>query len=81
MAKKQSNDDRVEVSVPRGRKNEDPNVMIGINGVNYLLPRGQKSMVPKFVAAEYNRSIAAQIKYDETVDDLLSKAQTPLSQG
>lgn len=81
MAEKKTEDTRVEVFVPRGRKNEDPNVFIGVNGVNYLLPRGQKSMVPPSVAAVYARSQAAQIKFDETVDGLLGKAQTPLSQG
>lgn len=79
MARKQADDGRVEVFVPRGRKNEEPNVLIGINGVNYLLPKGKTSVVPKCVAEEYRRSIAAQVKYDETVDDLLAQSQAPLT--
>ena len=42
---------RVEVFIPRGADREDPNLFVGINGVNYLLPRGNKSMVPAALAA------------------------------
>lgn len=79
MATTKNEDKRVEVFVPKGAVNEDPNLVIGINGVNYVLPRGKKSMVPDFVKAEYDRSIAAQEKYDATVDELLDAANTPLS--
>ena len=30
-------DKRVEVFIPRGSDREDPNLFVGINGVNYLL--------------------------------------------
>ena len=43
---------RTEVFIPRGADREDPNLFVGINSVNYLLPRGKKSMVPQAVAAE-----------------------------
>ena len=46
---------RVEVFIPRGADREDPNLFVGINGVNYLLPRGKKSMVPPAVAGEIAR--------------------------
>lgn len=52
-------DKRVKLFVPRGASNDDPNLFIGINGVNYLLPRGKESFVPDFVAAEYERSMRA----------------------
>ena len=39
-------DKRVEVSIPRTSDRESPNLFVSINGVNYLLPRGKKSMVP-----------------------------------
>lgn len=77
-AKAAKTDKRVELFVPKGAANDEPNLVIGINGKNYVLPRGKKSMVPDFVKAEYDRSIAAQEKYDATVDELLEKANKPL---
>ena len=75
---KKTKDERVELFVPKGAANDEPNLVIGVNGVNYVLPRGKKSLVPAFVKAEYDRSIAAQEKYDTTVDELLEVANTPL---
>ena len=46
---------RIEVFIPRGGDRADPNLFVGINGVNYLLPRGKKSMVPPAVAGEIAR--------------------------
>lgn len=71
-------DDRVELYIPKGAANDDPNMLIGVNGVNYVLPRGKKSMVPPFIKAEYDRSVAAQNTMDERVDELLQKANQPL---
>ena len=64
-------DDRVEIFVPKGYANDDPNMFISINGVNYLLPRGKKSTVPDFVAAEFYRSQRAQEKLDENIEQML----------
>ena len=50
----------VEIFIPRGSDRDDPNHFIGINGVNYLLPKGKSSTVPEHVAAEYRRSLAAE---------------------
>ena len=61
-------DKRVEVFIPRGADREDPNLFVGINGVNYLLPRGKKSMVPKAVADEIARSDLAAERFYESVD-------------
>ena len=61
-------DKRVEVFIPRGSDREDPNLFVGINGVNYLLPRGKKSMVPKAVADEIARSDLAAERFYESVD-------------
>lgn len=63
-------DNRVELFIPRGSANDEPNLVIGINGKNYVLPRGKKSLVPPEVAAEYERSVKAQEKLDETIDKL-----------
>ena len=61
---------RIEVFIPRGSDREDPNYFVGINGVNYLLPRGKKSMVPKAVADEIARSDLAAERFYESVDGM-----------
>ena len=54
------NDNRVEVFLPKGYSNEDPNFFVSINGTAYVLPRGKRVMVPDFVAAEIQRAERAQ---------------------
>lgn len=66
--------ERVEVFVDKGYANDDPNLIISVNGVMYLLPKGKTSVVPKFVADEYYRSRKAQQSLDETVEKLLKAA-------
>ena len=66
-------DDRVEVNIPRGGDREDPNLFVAVNGVNYLLPRGKKSRVPKAVADEIARAERARESLYETVDALLKR--------
>ena len=53
-------DNRVEVFIPKGYSNEDPNCFVSINGIAYVLPRGKRVMVPDFVAAELHRAERAQ---------------------
>ena len=61
------NDTRVKVTLPRARKGEDPNLFVGINGVNYIVPKGQTSEVLPEVAYEIERSQAAEAyMYDES---------------
>ena len=68
-------DDRVEVFVPRVSGNTDPNLVIVINGKNYVLPKGQKSLVPKAVAEEYERTKRAQYKVDDVIFERTEKAK------
>ena len=63
-------DKRVEIFIPRQSDREDPNLFVGINGVNYLLPRGKKSMVPAAVAREIQRSGRAADVFYENVDGM-----------
>ena len=63
-------DKRIEVFIPRGGDRADPNLFVGINGVNYLLPRGKKSMVPAAVAAEIARGDMAAEHFYESVDGM-----------
>ena len=62
-------DKRIEVFIPRGGDRADPNFFVGINGVNYLLPRGKKSMVPAAVAAEIERSDRASDRLYQSMDE------------
>ena len=65
----------VDIFIERGGQNEDPNMYVGFNGKNYVLPRGKTSKVPKFVADEINRARAAQSHLDSTIDAMLENMQ------
>ena len=59
--------DKVKVTIPRARNGEDPNLFIGINGVNTLIPKGQTVEVSPEVAYEIERARAAEAyMYDES---------------
>ena len=66
---------RVEVFIPRGASNEDPNLFVSVNGVNYLLPKGKESQVPQAVAREIQRSGKAREALDKRRDQLLEAAK------
>ena len=68
-------ENRVEIFVPKGYANDDPNMFISVNGVNYLLPRGKKSLVPDFVAAEFYRSQKAQETLDQNIEQMLEASK------
>ena len=68
-------EDRVEVFVPRTPGNNDPNFINVLNGKNYVLPKGQKSLVPQAVAEEYERSKRAQYKVDNAIFDMVEQAK------
>ena len=63
-------DDRVDLFIPRGQANEEPNLLISINGVNYLLPKGKTSRVKQCVADEYYRAVRAKDRYDRRVGEM-----------
>lgn len=62
--------ERVEVYIPKGYVNEEPNLFVSVNGVNYLLPRGSKSLVPQEVARELERSRRAQEALDKKIEEM-----------
>ena len=64
--------EKVEVFIPRGQANEDQNFFVSVNGKNYLLPKGQKSVVPKYVADEINRSFEAQEAMYKRIDSMVN---------
>lgn len=59
-----------EIFIERAGANEEPNLMVGINGINYLLPRGKTSRVPRAVYDEIMRARRAQAAADESIDGL-----------
>ena len=71
-------DERVEIFVPKGYANDEPNLMIAVNGVNYLLPKGKTSKVPPYVKEEYDRAMRAQEALDAKSEALLEKAKQPV---
>ena len=66
-----TDEERVELFIPRDPSDENQNLFIGINGVNYILPKGQTSKVPKFVADEYYRSKEAEAAQAANIDKLM----------
>ena len=68
-------DNRVEIFVPKGYANDEPNLMIAVNGVNYVLPKGKTSKVPKHIAEEFYRSQKAQEALDKRVDSMLESSK------
>lgn len=66
---------REDVYIPKGYANDEANLFVSVNGVNYLLPKGKTSNVPAHVAAEIRRSLKAQEAYDQRKDDLLEASK------
>ena len=67
------NEKRVKLYIPRGSSIGDPNFFVSVNGVNYLLPRGEESLVPEAVAKEYERSVRAEAAEDRNKNRLTSR--------
>ena len=65
--------EKVEVFVPKGYVNEEPNLFVSVGGVNYLLPRGRTSLVLPAVAYELERSQKAQEALDRKIGQLLER--------
>lgn len=68
-------DKRVALHIPKGAANDEPNLLISVNSVNYLLPKGKTSMVPPEVAYEYKRAQRAQSKLDERIEEMLEASK------
>lgn len=66
--------DRISVTIPRGPERGDPNYFVGINGKNYLLPKGKMSDVPPEVAEEVARATEAENLMYDRKDAMKNKA-------
>ena len=60
----------VDLFVDRDPSDENPNLVICVNGKNFVMPRGQVSKVPKYIKDEYDRAKRAQYKADQTVAEM-----------
>jgi hypothetical protein len=70
-------EERVDVFVPKGLANDDPNLYVSINGETFLLPRGQISKVPSYVKEAIERSNRAQVFQEERSNSLIEKTKRP----
>ena len=68
-------DERVEIYVPKGYAGEEETLLISVNGENFVLPRGKKSSVPAYIAAEYERSVKAQEAMDNRIEKMLEASK------
>ena len=64
----------VDLSIPRGSSVDEPNVIISVNGKNYVLPKGKTSKVPDFVKYEYDRAQRAKEAMDVRAAEMAEKA-------
>ena len=64
----------VELFVPRGSSVDEPNVVVSVNGKNWVLPKGKTSKVPAFVKYEYERANRAKEAMDVRAAELAEKA-------
>ena len=69
----------VELFVEPGYTKDDHNEFISINGKNYILPKGEVSMVPPCVKAEYERSRRARSVQKKNSDAMLEKGKQPIN--
>jgi len=67
--------EKEKITLPRARKGEADSLFVGINGVNYIVPKGKAVEVPKAVAEEIRRSQAAEDMGFAAAEALMAKAQ------
>lgn len=67
--------ERVQIYIPKDSESKDPNLFVGHNGINYILPKGKSSLVPPEVAAEIMRSRKAVETQDMHIDEMLNASK------
>ena len=65
----------VDIRIPRGSEKDDPMEFVSVNGRNFLIPKGKKCQVPRYIADEWNRSQRAKEAYYEKMEELQSRGQ------
>ena len=71
MTKTNHTTERETVMIARGQAGEDPNLFVSVGGINYLLPKGESSTVPREVAYEIGRAERARARADERARALM----------
>lgn len=74
MANETNKPKLVDLFIPRGASVDEPNVIISVNGKNYVLPKGKTSKVPAFVKYEYDRANRAKEAMDVRAAEMAEKA-------
>ena len=74
MANETNKPKTVDLFIPRGPAFEDPNVIISVNGKNWVLPKGKTSKVPACVKYEYDRAMRAKEALDVMAAEMAEKA-------
>lgn len=72
---KKATGERVDIFIPRAIGNDEPNLFVSVNGMNFILPKGQTSSVPKFVAEEIERSREAEAALYKKMDSMIAAAR------
>lgn len=74
--KKDTFDDGLEeIYIPRSGHGEEEQLVIGINGVNTVIPKGMRVRVKPEVAEEVRRSQAANDQMYRNKEELIRQAQ------
>lgn len=63
----------VSLLIPRLPGDGDANVFVGINGKNYIIPKGKIVQVPKAVAEEYHRAMHAHGYSVDHIDKMIDE--------
>ena len=71
MTKEKNTTERETVTIARGQAGEEANLFVSVGGINYLLPKGASSTVPREVAYEIGRAERARAKADERARALM----------
>lgn len=75
MATTIKKEEYVDCYVPRGYANDEPNLFVSVNGVNYLLPKGKTSKVPPHIKAAVDRHLKALERQAENSERLIREGQ------
>ena len=65
---------KIEIFIPKGHTGEEPNLFVGVNGKSFLIPRGKKSLVPKYVFDEIERARRAEEAADARAAEMSARA-------
>lgn len=72
---------KVKITLPKARGTEPKELFVGVNGVNYLIPKGKPVEVPDYVAAEIARAQAAEDFEDDEKMRMADEAKKPAQLG